>query len=447
MHNPLAVKALMPIAFILQLNVFLFAQVCLDPDTTFITDCGTHIDLCMDEFVTEMGVGIALNITANDDLGILDPWDCDTLCGTKNGCLSRLPNGGWFYLPDPTFCGCDTFFYILNWRDTCSTQCYCEPGCPEGRIWTVNSMFLDSEPGDVVVYSKTDDTMDVFYNLQQYDMFFVDGSTYPHSNVNWSYELYRNGVLEGKENIHTSCSQEIFGKTFDFLRPISGCIALPHDGSYCTGVGSNAAGTGNSRYPGTPITVEGRDTTMVVITIQAPLTEQNVHFEVRKEQNSVFLKGKFSPGSEVIKFNIERSTSNNIFCSIYEFSCENKIEAWEFRDSEQVYGLLYYRLKIFAADGSIWFSNIKTIRKDRQKDWVKIYPNPGNGNFNLDISKDAKTISWIILDNSGRTIHTSVLALKTDVLIRVLNELDKGLYLIHLYNFEGQKSLEKLIVL
>ena len=429
-----------------------FGQVCLDPDVTIVTSCGTEFDLCLDEYTTNQGQGIRLDVFSNDDLGIFDPCDSDTLSGTKNGSLTHLPDCAWFYMPDAGFSGNDTFYYILNYVDTCVVDiCYCDlndPNCANGKIWTINSVYIDSEESDVIVLDKNGNEMATFSNLSYGDFFFVDGSSYPNNNVNWTYNQYKNGVLVSSQEVHTSCSQQIFGIPFDFFRPVSGCVAPPSQKESCSGVGSFGEEPVSTSRAAVPISTAGADTTIVIITVEAPLPVEFAKFSARLAQDHIDVEWEFNIDHGPAKVELEKSFDRRSFETILMYREADDLASDGYKDYQLVDGIHYYRLKVTESDGNISYSNIISISVGTEgKEAISIYPNPGRSNFTVegDISEH---MEWILFDHSGRLIDIQQRGDgSAEALQSTLNQLTSGVYMLELRNESQRIGIQKLVVL
>lgn len=447
-------KALFTLLFA---SVFLLAygQECLDPDVTVITDCGTQFDLCLDDYTTGQGEAIVLNVTSNDNLGIFDPCDATAISSTANGTLDRFDENHpdypcmYYYIPNPGFVGTDSFYYEMNFQDTCLfEQCVCDsgPGCTDGKIWTINSMYLDTEAGDVDVYEeKSGDLIASFSNLQFGDMFFVDGSGLANNQTEWTFTQTKNGSSID-QNVHTSCSEQIFGEVFGFFRVISGCISSPNQQGLCSGVG-NFSGSGESqnRAAGDPITTSSTDTTIVRITIE-PLAIDFLYLNAAKKSDKVYLSWDHAMSSIPASIEIERSTGNGEFTAIGELVGNRSVEVRTFTDFNPERGIMYYRLKATELDGNVEYSRVVSVSYwTSGENIAEIFPNPGKGNFNVKWNLNEDQFQWKIYDNLGKVVAVKSSTNDTIELENHLNQLSQGMYMVEILS-EGEEQMVNRVV-
>jgi hypothetical protein len=444
-------KALFTTLVLLLLLGSTYSQECVDPDITVVTDCGTVFDLCLDDYTTGMGQAIVLNVTSNDNLGIFDPCDANDITAPANGLLARFDENHptypcmYYYTPDQGFIGTDSFYYELNFKDTCTTQCYCvnQPDCPNGKIWTINSMYLDSEPGDVEIYDRFGALLASFTNLEFGDEFFADGCGCPINTTNWDFIQTKNGVVTETE-VHTSCSQLIFGVNFGWFRPISGCVSPPQDRADCAGVGAFGQGA-QSRAIVDPITTAAADTTIVRITIE-PLAIDFLYLKAERSEDDVNISWDHLMSSIPGSLEIQRAVGNGEFVTIGQFLGDDVAERRSFLDTDVKEGILYYRLKATELDGNFIYSRIASVNyKSGDKEIITIFPNPGKGNFNVQWNVDEQQYEWKIFDNLSKMVGQSSATSQAD-LESQLNNLPQGLYIVSINNAQAEIMIKRVLV-
>ncbi len=392
---------------------------CNFPVVEIISDCGTEFDLCLDSYTTTQGTGILMEVFINDDLGIFDPCESDTLSGTSNGTLTHLPDCNWFYLPDPDFVGMDTFFYILNYQDTCVTQCYCssDPGCIAGRIWTIDAIFLgdDSQSPTVLVKDKDHVTFSTHENLVHGQDFFVDGSALPPSTTNYEYQLHLDGdtttVADEIVFIHVSCSEEIFGKTYGFLRPISGCIAGTSSAATCAGQGNtlkDGSVTENRAVAGEVISAQAADTAMVEVVILPILSLDIRSFEAERKNsyNAISWAIEYSEEYNLI---LEESYDGRSFMEIMKTDDYSKIERGYFNDFDNAQ-TKYYRLVSEDMSGKLTYSETIIVKSDSDVTSVNLIPNPVGDELIIEWNTSFQEAQFEIFSSNLKSLQTGKLS-------------------------------------
>ncbi len=460
-QNQYVMKTIQLISFLF--CSFFYSQIytqCADPTIQIVSDCGTEFDLCLDNYTTGVDEGILLEIFLNDDLGIFDPCESDTLSGTSNGVLTQLPDCNWFYVPNSGFTGKDTFFYILNYLDVCVTQCYCssDPGCLDGRIWTIDALYLGEDFSNnssydptVLVKDKNGVTFSTHENLSFGDEFFADGSSLLPSTTNYEYQLFLDGdtthVADQVELVHVSCSQEVFGVTFGFLRPISGCIAPTSQSLSCAGVGNNLkseeALVENRNLMGDLLTVATADTTIVIITIEQSLPVEVIAFNGRGMEKMNLVSWSLNNyGSALVE--LQRSTNGKEFEAIYSFVPEGTLVQGAYED-EKLYASQYYRLAIYDHNGEFNYSAVINITNPYSSPKeIQIYPNPFQDSFVLTLADN--TIHTVrVLNSSGKIVQVIDNHLNNENHEILFNKnLKSGLYFIHIIG-EGISETHRVL--
>jgi hypothetical protein len=389
-----------------------FAQECEDPYIQIETDCGTNFNLCADSYTTTEGTGILLEIYFNDDVGIFDPCDTDTVFGTANGTLTQLEDCNWFYLPDDGFIGEDNFDYILNFTDTCSTDltnCYCDlsnPECDNGRIWTMTVQYKGLDSSDDPSYDPTvlvkgwknngqTTTFSTHEHLSFNDYYFVDGTSLSQVWTNWMFEVYYTGdttlTPDLECTVHVSCSEQIFGNTYcGAIRPIGGCITGTGSKTDCIGI-----------YDQT--TTYTADTTNVVIIIQQILPIEIHDFDVNKRLNSNEIVWKLEPDPSLFNLTLEKSMDGIEFRQLATFNDDEKFVG-SFIDFDINSEQIYYRLKGTDLQGEIEYSNNLVVSRESNLSF-EVYPNPSKETFTINVPNGFEHGEVFIYNMNGKLLQ------------------------------------------
>jgi hypothetical protein len=102
--------------------------------------------------------------------------------------------------------------------------------------------------------------------------------------------------------------------------------------------------------------------------------------------------------------------------------------------------VLYYRLKQIDFDGTITYSDIRVIRSNSDNKLV-IYPNPSNGNFNIETSK---AITVILRSISGQEIDRYQFSENTNNRINISNNA-KGVYILTIIS-ENEITNKRIVI-
>lgn len=433
--------------------IFIYCQNqdCEDPDPiTITTDCGTTFDLCIDRYIMNGEEGMELKVFTND-MGMFDVCESFICSPCSHGTLTRMENCNFYYVPHQGWEGKDTFYYSMIINDTCTDEEYCEDG--DGKIWTIYGRYTGPDNMDLKVYSKNGhdfDFVDEVNNLYWGDYFYIDGSHLPKGQANWEFRFYPNddgSKMESRSeeiiiDVHTSCSEMIFGKDFGYFRVISGCVATHQERGNCP----SDYQQGSLSRAMTTITSQTIDTTMVVITVGNILPIEISDFKVIRQANGNELSWQIENVLNESFMTLESSDDGIEFMEIVRFdNIERK--PYTFIDSkkdEKDYS--YYRLAIYSFDKSVQFSEIIMIRNE-QLSGLSIYPNPTNGTLTLEIKSGEPTIhEYKIYDISGKLL-ASAESLQVHKLNISMSDIvgDQGYYMIQVRLENGWPINEKIL--
>ena len=418
----------------------------------FHTPCGDEFQLCMDRYELENHNTIELQVHTND-IGQIDKCASYICSPCSHGTLEKMPspNCNYMYTPDDGFYGNDTFYYTLVINDSCS-----DDPC-EGKIWTVKSRYTGSNGLYVkATYKNANEWIpfDDVYNLQWGDYFTIDGSSLPVSQANWKYKFYEPEGTDGcvgedclveEVIVHTSCSEEIFGKNYGLFRVVSGCTAGPNDGLDCqenlpSFVQENNEGSGNI------ITTQYQDTTMVVITVPIILSIEISDFKAIATRHGNLISWDIESVINEDYIEIQKSYSETNFEPIARVS-PIRLGLNTYIDTDVKNGAnTYYRLAIVSLDGNIKYSEmIGVIRHDISN--MKIYPNPTNNDIIIDTgNEDVKVVEIAIIDMTGKMITRKTLPPSSHQLVQLSNyDLIIGIYVVQISTDDGQTVSKELM--
>lgn len=144
----------------------------------------------------------------------------------------------------------------------------------------------------------------------------------------------------------------------------------------------------------------------------------------------------------ITRFEVERSTDNTNFTKIGTVNGPvplNITQSYNYNDN--ISGIssdvIFYRLKIIAADGQVKYSNVVLIRRNMVKTAVRLLPNPASDHFMIMFyaEKDTK-VNLRLMDNTGRLVLTQenkATAGQNTLQVNNLERLSNGVYTVQFY--------------
>jgi hypothetical protein len=139
-------------------------------------------------------------------------------------------------------------------------------------------------------------------------------------------------------------------------------------------------------------------------------------------------------------FDVQRSANGIQWDSIgfvaSKWSAGSERNDYIFNDMQALKGKSYYRLKIINGNGSVKYSEIKTVEIYDRSEQVSIMPNPAKSNTNIYITSSTNTTAKVIVsDMLGREVQTTTFQLSAGENSLGLNNLDKfpdGAYIVQI---------------
>jgi hypothetical protein len=121
------------------------------------------------------------------------------------------------------------------------------------------------------------------------------------------------------------------------------------------------------------------------------------------------------------------------------------ILSYSFIDNNSNRGITQYRIRQIDLDGKTKYSNIISVRGEKQKGKIIVYPNPSpDGNVNIVLEEKRETRNISLTDMNGRIIRQWNKV--TNNTIQIFN-LNPGMYMIQVISVEtGLSTMEKIIV-
>jgi len=178
-------------------------------------------------------------------------------------------------------------------------------------------------------------------------------------------------------------------------------------------------------------------------------------FEAELYQTKAHLSWQTATEVNSSHFIIERKHSaSELFEAIGQVaSAGNSTEVLKYSFQEDVSqlpkGRLYYRLKMVDLDGSFSYSNVTSLQFQPNLVQLTAFPNPNDGQFQLDISVPERQKTKLqILDSQGVEVLSQQMNLEKGMnrIDLRLRELATGIYLVRLQTKEGNNYVERMVV-
>jgi hypothetical protein len=164
-------------------------------------------------------------------------------------------------------------------------------------------------------------------------------------------------------------------------------------------------------------------------------------FSAEKEGQYVALSWELDrEDSEMLTFEIQRSTNAEDFSTIAILESYNNEEFFEYLDRNPL-SENYYRIKIAEIDGEITYSPIRNVNFDKFTD-LAIYPNPLRAGSILNIRLDANINEVQLYNAIGQLVYSSNSAARE---FEMPAYLAAGIYTL-VIDLEGSQIISKLSV-
>lgn len=126
------------------------------------------------------------------------------------------------------------------------------------------------------------------------------------------------------------------------------------------------------------------------------------------DQQTVDLSWTTSSEINIERFEVEVSTDGIQWKKIHTQTAQGQggnIQAYDYKDMYPASGTNYYRLHIIEENYFSYYSNIVAVNIGNRKHWVSIYPNPSQGELNIEfLSSIEDVVSFELFDVLGKIV-------------------------------------------
>jgi len=236
---------------------------------------------------------------------------------------------------------------------------------------------------------------------------------------------------------------------------IVGAISIPNYDPTLLQVQFTGAGSSTLSFVYQSFDAAGKGSNFATYTINwlLALPVQQLELSAMVSGTLVTLNWKTANEINTSRYIAERSTDNSNFVTagvVAAAGNSSGIKNYNLPDDiSAVTGtVIYYRIKVVDADGKISYSNTVVVRL-QGIDGVKIWPNPFTAAVNVAVfSKLNTSVEMRITDMAGKIITQGNYALvkgNNQLLLPNLQQLAKGVYLLHVKNNNGSISFVQKI--
>lgn len=178
------------------------------------------------------------------------------------------------------------------------------------------------------------------------------------------------------------------------------------------------------------------------IDYSVPLPVELISFKAIEKNGNVQLDWESASEENFNGYEIQYSMDGERWNEI-DFIEGEGIQFYQTYHYNPIIGNNYYRLKMLDDDGSFDYSEIRTVRIEKEKSNYTIYPNPFQNEITI-LMSETKDADVFIFDALGRTIHQQKIS-ETDenggkYTIQLAEELANGIYTIHILEQGGESN-------
>ncbi len=204
-------------------------------------------------------------------------------------------------------------------------------------------------------------------------------------------------------------------------------------------VSSETATSSFSSFSPFSVRMNGTPLSLVLIDFNAMLNNDN----------AVFLSWDAAPEIGSAYFDILRSTDRSGWQTIGTVQAKGNAPqqtAYSYIDAGPASGINYYRLKIANMDGSITYSEIKSVSIPPAKN-IRIYPNPASSILNVSISNLYSDLYISLFNESGKLLQTIKVKSSQPAIVHMpIGDYPPGPYLVEIATAEGIKQTSMVLI-
>ncbi len=226
-----------------------------------------------------------------------------------------------------------------------------------------------------------------------------------------------------------------------FAAGVIDCSGSQYQVTYCV-TSSNIAPTGFlTIYFHAAGSFDG--STCTVPTGGGTLPVKLTDFYAKRNSSAVALSWTTETEINTQSFILQRKTGNE-FVDVATIKATNSSNGskYSYTDVNASKVVSQYRLKVVDLDGSISYSEIRTVKGTLSVSDFTVFPNPSNGNTKVTVADISEPTDIQLIDNSGRILKNIPMNNSNTVNI---DNLRNGIYMIRITNKNSGENLTKKI--
>ncbi len=197
--------------------------------------------------------------------------------------------------------------------------------------------------------------------------------------------------------------------------------------------------------------IQGEPATYQVSWQNAPLPVTLVDFKLKQEQNTIQIAWSTSAEFNTQRFEIQRSKDASNWKTIHSLDAANNSNSllyYEAIDSNPLYGLNYYRLKMIDTDGAFALSRIAQIAASNSSAKSMVYPNPVANEIIINGQEQSKIAKITVVNQNGMSVRNTFESLDANQNKYSINVRDvvNGLYFLNVEFQNGARFTEKVVI-
>lgn len=185
----------------------------------------------------------------------------------------------------------------------------------------------------------------------------------------------------------------------------------------------------------------------ISITVPIILPLEWLSFTAVNAFDGVILSWETASELNTKEFEILRSSNGLDFEVIGKIDAagnSSTVLSYNFFDNLFTDGRYFYKINQIDYDGKSSQTSVRSIYYRQLSDHVEIYPNPANNHIRINISKDFKRPTILLLDTQGRLVKSTTIFDEESVVIDIHN-IPNGMYYVNVFDNRLNKSIKLLI--